>query len=132
MAQVIKQKKGVNVHINKPVNYQPEKIPNLLKDINFVVEHNENSPFWRLFYDYCSGWWDENEIISIIRGKGDYWIKNTNNPRIRIINVFYGYAFEFLRARYKYIKNNDKDNQKEIENIESIFKKYDTGAGSRN
>lgn len=69
--------KGKNTHINSPVDLEPEIKHPVLDDVDFVVQHDERSPLWRIFYDYCGQWWDIEEISRVISGKTDYLSKNS-------------------------------------------------------
>jgi hypothetical protein len=102
------QEKGANIHRNVPVDMKPENIHNQLSNINYIIEHDERSPLWRIFYDYCGEWWSHEEMGQIILGKGDHWERLREQPRSLLVHIFHSYAAYFFRENIESIKLSDK------------------------
>ena len=111
------QEKGENIHKNIPVNFQPTIIAPELKSINFIVEHSENSPLWKIFYSYCGEWWTKDEIEDVLVGQGKNWERLKNSPRSVAVNIFHKLAAYYWQENLAKLDFPDK-----IRN--SISKRY--------
>jgi hypothetical protein len=89
--------KGVNVHLNSPVDFSPKNMSPHLKSVNFIVEHTPTSPLWRIFYDFCGEWWNKEEIDQVLIGEGTHWERLKNSPRSLAVHIFHKYAANFWK-----------------------------------
>ncbi|MBN2058443.1 MAG: hypothetical protein JW782_06590 [Candidatus Saganbacteria bacterium] len=91
------QQKGVNVHKNAPYDFRPKNLAPELRSLDFIAEHSENSPLWRIFYDYSGEWWSNKQIEQLLEGQGPEWEELRSVPRSLAVHLFHQIAAHFWK-----------------------------------